>query len=297
MDVFIGNRFARIAICSGRTTARDADGCKRRMAAEMAEDILTRANKLPTMKEKIGLIVDPPLRGSWNMAVDRALLESASSGGVPFIRIYQWKPSTISLGYFQAIAHRQSHIASRNCPVVRRATGGGAIIHDRELTYSIVLPRTSRWSTENAELFRRVHRSLIECLEGMGVRGCQLFENAVRESSSEPFLCFQRRANGDVVLKDFKIIGSAQRRLKNALLQHGSVLLGQSTAAPELPGVNELTTGQKICVEDLVSSWPTCLECEFDWEISPTTIDTAATTRAKTIERSVFGNDAWTRKR
>ena len=231
------------------------------------------------------------------MAVDRALLENASNRGEPLIRIYQWEPATISLGYFQSYAHRQSHAASRDCPIVRRATGGGAIVHDQEMTYSIVLPRSSRWSSENAELFSRVHRSLIGCLEGMGISGCRVFENAKRETPAEPFLCFQRRANGDVVLNDFKIIGSAQRRLKNALLQHGSVLLGPSASAPELSGVNELTTGQKIKVEDLVSSWPTFLEREFGWKISPTVIDTAVTTRSKSIERSVFGNDAWTRKR
>lgn len=249
------------------------------------------------MNEAIGLIVEPPRRGSWNMAVDRALLESASSDGVAMIRIYQWEPATISLGYFQAYDYRQTHVASRECPVVRRATGGGAIIHDREMTYSIVLPRKNRWTRENAELFRRVHRSLINCLAELGVPGCQVFDKAVAESRSEPFLCFQRRANGDVVLKGFKIIGSAQRRLKDALLQHGSVLLSQSKAAPELPGINELANGPGLEVEVLVSRWPRYLEQEFGWKTFPSGLDKAVTTRASILEQSVFASVDWTRKR
>ena len=75
------------------------------------------------------LIVDPPASGAWNMAVDEALLESVADGGPATLRFYQWSEPTLSLGYFQPYADREQHEASRELTVVRRSTGGGALIH------------------------------------------------------------------------------------------------------------------------------------------------------------------------
>src|SRR5436190_15116613 len=93
--------------------------------------------------ESLRLIIDPPLIGPMNMAIDEALLESAATDGVATLRLYQWSEPTLSLGYFQAAEERERHQASTNCPLVRRASGGGAILHDRELTYSLALPEKS----------------------------------------------------------------------------------------------------------------------------------------------------------
>src|SRR6185295_18138238 len=87
------------------------------------------------------LLIDPPGGGAWNMAVDEALLETAATTGQATLRFYQWQEPTLSLGYFQSVADRQQHAASLDCPVVRRASGGGAILPDRELTYSVALPQ------------------------------------------------------------------------------------------------------------------------------------------------------------
>src|SRR5689334_21696416 len=89
------------------------------------------------------LIIDPPRQGSMNMAIDDALLESAAEAGVATLRLYQWSEPTLSLGYFQAAAERKTHQPSLTCALVRRASGGGAILHDRELTYSLALPEKS----------------------------------------------------------------------------------------------------------------------------------------------------------
>ena len=86
------------------------------------------------------LIIDPPAAGSWNMAVDEALLRSAGESRQLTLRVYQWEQPTLSLGYFQAHERPAEHAASQPCPVVRRATGGGAIVHDREITYSLTAP-------------------------------------------------------------------------------------------------------------------------------------------------------------
>ena len=75
-----------------------------------------------------------------NMAIDQAILNSVSRTGVPVLRFYQWAEPTLSLGYFQGVAARAAHGHSDSICCVRRTTGGGAIVHDRELTYSVSIP-------------------------------------------------------------------------------------------------------------------------------------------------------------
>src|ERR1700690_2091076 len=106
-----------------------------------------RGGKAPAANHRLGLsltrchlIVDPPGEGAWNMALDEALLEAAQNEGIATLRFYSWREATLSLGYFQGAADRRLHQASADCASVRRASGGGAILHDCELTYSIALP-------------------------------------------------------------------------------------------------------------------------------------------------------------
>src|SRR2546421_118466 len=75
-------------------------------------------------------VVDPPADGAWTMAVDEALLEATERDGLATIRFYEWSEPTLSLGYFQAHAERRLHTASAACTLVRRTSGGGAILHD-----------------------------------------------------------------------------------------------------------------------------------------------------------------------
>jgi lipoate-protein ligase A len=185
------------------------------------------------------LLIDPPATGSWNMAVDEALLEHAASGGWT-LRFYAWSTPTLSLGYFQTWQDRHTHIASRGIPMVRRASGGGAIVHDRELTYSLSGPTESASSSAAQWRFRAVHATWVEVLALVGVEAhlCQSARPA--QGAEGSFLCFQRCADGDVLVGRYKVAGSAQRRRHGAVLQHGSVLLGTSAVAPELPGLADL---------------------------------------------------------
>ena len=91
------------------------------------------------------LILDEPSSGAWNMGVDEALREWAETAGGLGLRFYQWAPATLSLGYFQTHRSRALHAGSAQLPLVRRASGGGAIVHDRELTYSLVGPTGRSW--------------------------------------------------------------------------------------------------------------------------------------------------------
>jgi lipoate-protein ligase A len=206
------------------------------------------------------LLIDPPAAGAWNMAVDEMLLESAAHDGSATLRFYRWSEPTLSLGYFQDYAGRGGHLPSRNCPAVRRLTGGGAIVHDRELTYSLVLPAGHLLAASHLlaagrdRLYALVHAALVEALADLGIEAVLAAAGASRAAADEPFLCFQRRAPGDVLVGAAKVAGSAQRRRRGAVLQHGSVLLQRSAAAPELDGIGQLG-GHALDEETLLAAW------------------------------------------
>jgi lipoate-protein ligase A len=213
----------------------------------------------------IRLLHDSPASGAWNMAVDEALLETAADSGIATLRFYQWNEPTLSLGYFQMAVERDQHAASRDCPLVRRASGGGAILHDRELTYSIVMPQTSARSSEATALYELFHETLIATLAELGISAALFRATAscrsqsASGSSNDEFLCFQRRTCLDIVSEGAKIAGSAQRRRRGAVLQHGSVLLAQTPFAPELPGIQDLT-GISINPPELAVRWMTHIQ-------------------------------------
>jgi lipoate-protein ligase A len=240
------------------------------------------------------LIIDPPGEGAWNMAVDEALLESAQNDDVATLRFYSWRVPTLSLGYFQSHADRRLHPMSADCPVVRRASGGGAILHDRELTYSIALPHGHLLSLRAQGLYEAVHESLIEALAELGISATRF--DGQRRSIDQPFLCFQRREHGDVVSGDDKIAGSAQRRQRGAVLQHGSILLACSRFAPELPGIAELFS-EEVNIEDLCRDWLARLAKMLKVSFTQSTLPATVAAAAGEIARQKFGNPVWTQKR
>lgn len=204
------------------------------------------------------LIIDPPSLGVKNMSLDEALLHSVAAGTSPStLRFYQWSQPTLSLGYFQKLEDRQQHAASRACPIVRRSSGGGAILHDQELTYSIAMRVDDRFGSR--ELYTQVHAALIEVLAEWSMIA-ELFSGEPPEERRQAFLCFQRRTPGDVVLRGAKICGSAQRRAGSAVLQHGSLLLLRSPAAPELPGIGDLGGDQLPETREILGAWITALQ-------------------------------------
>ncbi len=246
------------------------------------------------MTQIVRLITDPPSAGSWNMAVDQAILESANETGSVTLRFYQWTPATVSLGYFQSLESRDAHEPSAECPIVRRATGGGAIVHDRELTYSLCVPSRSRWADENQTLYTKMHSALIACLSTFNVTATLVEQPA--EFAVEPFLCFERRAVGDVVCQNYKICGSAQRRIDKSILQHGSILLAKSESAPELPGINDLEN-KSISIDELQQQLLTQIRQSFDFEFEFGELSSSENAKVGEIQRNRFQSEAWTAKR
>jgi len=169
------------------------------------------------------------------MARDEALLERVGQGESPAtLRFYFWERPTISLGYFQAYADYESlPPPAGELAVVRRTTGGGAILHDREITYSLSLPVAHALLEDGpTALYARMHAAIIAALGprvSAALRGCGQDDRAQRG----PFFCFARRHRDDVVLGGQKLAGSAQRRTRQAVLQHGSLILERRFAQQE----------------------------------------------------------------
>ncbi len=180
--------------------------------------------------------------GAWNMAVDEALLETAIADGVATLRWYQWSEPTVSLGYFQKSAELTGDQLLSQLPAVRRLSGGGAILHDDELTYSVALPANQKLFERPEQLYDIVHEAIVGSLREMGfpvsLRGQTL------KRADEPLLCFLRQDSHDLTLGGSKVLGSAQRRRRGAILQHGSLIRRASPMAMQLPGLTDLCTAK-----------------------------------------------------
>ncbi len=190
------------------------------------------------------LVEEAPRPGPWNMAVDVALAETAAARGAIAIRLYRWSPPCLSLGRNQPAARRydRERLAAQWIDVVRRPSGGGAVYHDDELTYSISLPARALGGPRVT--FRTVHAAITHGLRALGLP-VEPWRGARRRRALSSAPCFAQAAEGELVVEGRKLVGSAQVRIGPALLQHGSILLGgdqtpaaalrarQRTAPPE----------------------------------------------------------------
>lgn len=189
-----------------------------------------------------------PGSGAWNMAVDAVCLERCLSTGRAHFRFYQWREPTLSLGHFQRDLGEVPE-SLRDLPRVRRLSGGGAILHHHELTYSCTVPPGHPLALRPVELYDAVHGELVREFRHRGIE-CE-FRGEETAVAGGPFLCFARGDSRDIVCGTHKIVGSAQRRRKGAVLQHGSILLARSEFASDFPGVNDLASAGPVSAEEL----------------------------------------------
>jgi lipoate-protein ligase A len=237
------------------------------------------------------------------MAMDEALLERvARCPRAAFFRTYGWAAPTLSLGYFQSFAQAAAEPSWRSVPFVRRATGGGAIWHHHELTYSLVLPSSHSQASPPAALYRAVHAAIAASITRQGLQaGPRSAAEALHRGTGRlerPFLCFDDHDPEDVVAAGGKVVGSAQRRRSGAILQHGSILLRQSTLTREHRGICDLAN---LPVDPLF--WSAAIEKGLMKALSlaalacdlPTQADLR--NRAGELERAVYRAEAWTARR
>jgi len=166
--------------------------------------------------------------GMFNMEFDKSLAAEFEEhhAGEAVLRVYGWKPHAISIGFHQEFEDFDLNaLRAAGIDIVRRPTGGKAIFHAQELTYSVVYPLEQ---TGPKEIYRFVHEGLLAGLRLMGIEaelceGDPLYRERFRDPSSVP--CFSSSARSEIQFNGRKLVGSAQRRFGKTILQHGSFLL------------------------------------------------------------------------
>ena len=187
------------------------------------------------------LIVEPTGRpGSENMSIDYSLLRRAQ-GGEAFFRLYRWSPPCLSFGRNEPAKRRydMAEIERRGIDTVRRPTGGRAVWHDAELTYSVAAPAITFGTL--AESYNIIHATLAAALRSMGVDAGLA---APRPNGATPLsggACFAAPVGGEIIASGKKLVGSAQVREEDAFLQHGSVLLHDAQDV-----VTQVTAGEQV---------------------------------------------------
>ncbi len=173
------------------------------------------------------LLHTPPAKGAWNMAVDTAILEAIGEGSVPpTLRFYGWQPPCISLGYAQPIADIDTtQLQENGWDLVRRPTGGKAILHADELTYAVIGPKEEpRLQGGVLESYQRLSMGLLFGLERLGLP-VQVVTDPRGASDEDQAICFQIPSDFEITIQGKKLIGSAQARKKEGVLQHGTLPL------------------------------------------------------------------------
>lgn len=191
------------------------------------------------------LLLAPPRSGAENMARDTALLARAARTGETVFSIYSWATPTLSFGRHQPAAghYDPAKIRAASVDVVRRPTGGRAILHNREVTYSVTAPLDSE---SLRATYARINRILLNGLSRLGVAaGIAAPEERAPVPSSRP--CFELPTEGEVVAAGKKLVASAQWRDEHALLQHGSILVeDDQSLLPSFSVVGEERPGENI---------------------------------------------------
>jgi lipoate-protein ligase A len=187
-----------------------------------------------------------PNIGVYNMAVDEELLARAQAGEqVPVLRFYTWDPAAVSIGRFQKISDAVNAGACkrRGIDIVRRITGGRAVLHYRELTYSVIARTDDPFFPANVlGTYKLIAAGLLQGIRNLGIPAEMVSRSnrhaaLIKKNAKDP-ACFSSPSWYEILVHGRKIIGSAQRRLSGAFLQHGSILIDYDAAleAEVIPG-------------------------------------------------------------
>lgn len=238
---------------------------------------------------------DPPLDGPTNMARDEHLF-NCNAVQPAAVRIYSWNPPTISLGCFQRFA-RMADLPEdlRDLAIVRRWTGGGAILHDREVTYCLVMDDSVAVARKSpAAAYRMVHECWRGALAESGIV-TELAADSLPMPSPRfgPFFCFEKPGRADLLLKGVKLLGSSQRRTGGRVLQHGSLLLGRRFASHPGGHLNDPAA-------EAVAAWTDAFLRRLAEQLGLTRRESDWTCEQLTDvarRRTRYADDAWTRRR
>ncbi len=275
------------------------------------------------MPNRFRLILDADAAGAFrdgaaNMALDEAISHSVSAGlQAPTVRFYGWSPPAISLGASQRI----SSVDAPRCledgvAVVRRSTGGLAILHTDEFTYSVALPAGHALAQGDVlTSYQRISAAILLALTDLGVRDARANRVAKADKAQGP-VCFEAPSDYEVVgcMPDGayrKLAGSAQWRRVDGVLQHGSLPLRGDIAricrylpgapAPGLvrarAGTLADATGRDWAWADVARVWRAAFERALDISFEPGTPSAGELERMRALMAEKYANDAWTRRR
>jgi lipoate-protein ligase A len=253
-------------------------------------------------------LTTPPASGAHNMALDELLMAVAIAHDTWVLRVYGWSSPTLSFGKNQTAkgSYSPERLRERGVDVVRRPTGGRAILHHREITYSVAAPLTRAGTLRDS--YGAINRVLLAALQRLGVPAA-LSGTGPRGIPPGIIPCFDHPSVGEIIVGPRKLVGSAQWRSANALLQHGSILIDddqgmvndflfesvEAPAAPpaaatlrevlrDPPSLDEMSTA----LVGVVSA-----ECVDTKPLPPDAIDRAAFTPI--LERFESGDWTWRR--
>jgi lipoate-protein ligase A len=258
------------------------------------------------------LLVHPPADGAWNLAVDEAILEgylgSSPDRREPTLRLYSWDPPALSLGKSQIAesAHDGAFLRGQRIDLVRRPTGGLAVLHENERTYSVVGSlRRAPFDTGVLGTYRLIARALEKALRTLGVDARASAGDPSRSDSREPGpACFALTSDHEITVGGRKLIGSAQLRRGRAFLQHGSIpmrtdtdrlagALGHEVAAGSFTGLRR-ALGREIDPRELDRALCESFESCFGISLEPGRLSSREELRAAQLRCWKHDSRSWT---
>ena len=242
------------------------------------------------MFSKIRVLETGYNRAALNMALDEAVMENV--GEVPVLRIYGWRPAAVSVGYFQSIKEEVDLEKCRQLGVdiVRRLTGGGAVLHESELTYSFI---TRQYPKNIMESYRWICDAVVMSINRLGFNAIFVPLN-------------------DIIVNDKKVSGNAQTRKKGVLMQHGTILLSVNLdkmfSVLKVPSeklrdkiikdVKERVSGLAgRTFDDMASSIKTSFRDKFDATLIADNLNEKEISRAEWLAEHKYGSEGWNLKR
>ena len=254
------------------------------------------------------LLVTPPMAAADNMALDAALMRRAHATGETVLRVYAWATPTLSLGRNQPARGRydEARAAREGVAIVRRPTGGRAVLHDREVTYSVTAPADDRAGAGLHASYARINRLLLDGLRRLGVEA-SLAAPAGRAAVPSLAPCFETPAAGELVAAGRKLVGSAQWRDAGALLQHGSILVAddqprvaalalEPVPAPAPPATLAALLARAPALDEVAAALFAAVQALEDPSAGPLAVD-AELEGWMAEARRTFTDSAWTWRR
>jgi lipoyl(octanoyl) transferase len=280
------------------------------------------------------LIHTKPDHGFWNMAVDEAILESAIAGkSLATLRLYAWEPACLSLGYAQPVADvDRLALEKRGFELVRRPTGGRAILHGDELTYSVIgTENDPRLGGGVLESYCNLSQALLEALHLLGIpaealekpftpgpptENLMLGGSPAHKSTAQNPVCFEVPSNYEITSGGKKLVGSAQARRKEGILQHGTLLLSgdltrivrvlkfrdeaarerASSRLVERAATAEIAAGRIISWEEAAQAYIQAFARVLNLELEPAELSPVELARTDQLVIEKYTHPAWTER-